>query len=240
MSVAWSGDGSTIVSGSLDETAYVWRVQRPRTEFVGPTDVMRAAAFNHDGSRVVGLASDQTVQVWDAQSGQLLLQLPAVKETGLLSVAFSSDGTSIVATGFKGQTIVWDARTGTRWHDEAKPPVAQPKETTPDGQFRLAIAGKRVLVIPTQLEESEWLRRRWLTLPDPEWHAQKWAEFAKDNNAFGAAWHKFWEQNARGTLAFEAGDFGNAVAHFVAAAALKPKTPAPPKKKGINTTRFFL
>jgi WD40 repeat protein len=230
MSVAWSADGETIVSGSLDNTAFVWRPERPHRELAGPTDTMRDAAFSHDGSRVVGLASDQSVQVWDAPSGQLRLHIPAVKGTSLLRVAFGGDGTSIVATGFKGETIAWDARTGTRWPDEARPPAAQPRDTTPDGQFRLVIAGKRVLVVPTQLEESEWLRRRWLTLPDPEWHAEQRERFAMANNAIAAACHAFWEQKARGLLAFEAGDFLAAITHFDAAAALKPKAPAPPNK----------
>jgi len=40
-----------------------------------------------------------------------------------------------------------------------------------------------------------------------------------------------WKDHARGVLAFEACDFARALAHFLAAAALKPKPPPVPDIK---------
>jgi hypothetical protein len=66
--------------------------------------------------------------------------------------------------------------------------------------------------------------RRWVTTPVPGWHIEKRIEAEKNNYPFAVAFHRSWEQHARGVLAFEAGDFQHAYAHFIAAAALKAKT----------------
>ena len=92
----------------------------------------------------------------------------------------------------------------------------------------MAVAsGSLVLIVSTSniITEDERARRLWLARPDPEWHVQKTKEFAKEQNLYAAQLHRSFEQRARGELAFEAGQFDKALAHFIAAAALKPKPP---------------
>jgi WD40 repeat protein len=60
-SVAFSQDGSRIVSGSYDKTVRIWNVMTGKVEakLKGHTDQVRSVAFSQDGSRVV---LDQTTK----------------------------------------------------------------------------------------------------------------------------------------------------------------------------------
>ena len=94
-------------------------------------------------------------------------------------------------------------------------------------------SGNDVLIVATQIDDFELARRLWLTRPDPQWHVQKRQEFLKEKNAYAAALHHSWEQHARGVVAFDSGDFNKALAHFIAAAALKPRPGPPPQIKPL-------
>ena len=113
-SVAFSPDGTRIVTGSRDQTAKVWdaRTGTPLLELKGHTGRVSDVAFSPDGTRIVTGSADGTAKVWDARTGTALLELKG--HTGAVtSVAFSPDGTRIV-TGSRDRTAkVWDARTGT-------------------------------------------------------------------------------------------------------------------------------
>jgi WD40 repeat protein len=55
MSVAFSQDGSRVVSGSGDKTVRIWNVTtgEVEAELKGHTDWVRSVAFSQDGSQVV-------------------------------------------------------------------------------------------------------------------------------------------------------------------------------------------
>jgi WD40 repeat protein len=112
-SVAFSPDGTRIVTGSIDQTAKVWdaRTGTPQLELKGHTHWLMSVAFSPDGTRIVTGGFDQTAKVWDARTGTPQLELKG--HTGSVQgVAFSPDGTRLV-TGSRDQTAkVWDARTG--------------------------------------------------------------------------------------------------------------------------------
>jgi WD40 repeat protein len=99
-SVAFSPDGTRIVSGSYDETIRIWDAQTGE-EVVEPlkghTGEIRSVAFSPDGTRVVSGSYDMTIRIWDAQTGQEVAN-PLKGHTDVVpSVAFSSDRTRIVA-----------------------------------------------------------------------------------------------------------------------------------------------
>ena len=112
-SVAFSPDGTRIVTGSVDMTAKVWdaRTGAALVELKGHMGRVNSVAFSPDGTWIVTGSVDRTAKVWDARSGTIVLQLK--EHTGAVnSVAFSPDGTSIV-TGSEDQTAkMWDARSG--------------------------------------------------------------------------------------------------------------------------------
>ncbi|KAJ6627752.1 WD40-repeat-containing domain protein, partial [Mycena sp. CBHHK59/15] len=71
-SVAFSPDGTRIVSGSVDHTMRMWDAQTGHMvsgPFEGHTDSVCSVAFSPDGTSIVSGSDDHTVRVWDAQIG---------------------------------------------------------------------------------------------------------------------------------------------------------------------------
>jgi WD40 repeat protein len=70
-SVAFSPDGSYIVSGSNDYFLRVWDSQTWSNTAVleGHEDSVLSVALSPDGSRIVSGSSDHTVRVWDSRTG---------------------------------------------------------------------------------------------------------------------------------------------------------------------------
>jgi len=76
-SVAFSGDGTRIVSGSDDNSVRVWDASTGAelTRLNGHTDYVNSVAFSSDGTRVVSGSYDKSVRVWDASTGVELMRL---------------------------------------------------------------------------------------------------------------------------------------------------------------------
>ncbi len=115
LSVAFSPDGTRIVSGSYDHTIRVWDARSGDVvtgPFEGHTDAVTSVAFSPDGTRIVSGSDDHTIRVWDARSGDVVAGPFEGHTSYVTSVAFSPDGTRIVS-GSGDRTIrVWDARSG--------------------------------------------------------------------------------------------------------------------------------
>jgi WD40 repeat protein len=112
-SLAFSRDGSRIVTGSVDDTAKVWdaRSGAEALTLVGHAGDVFSAAFSPDGSCIVTGGFDQTAKVWDAGTGRLIRILEGHK-SGVSSVTFSPDGQRLASASNNGIVKVWDARTG--------------------------------------------------------------------------------------------------------------------------------
>jgi len=114
-SVAFSPDGTRIVSGSEDKTIRVWEARTGdaiAASFKGHTNWVNSVAFSPDGTSIVSGSSDHTIRVWDAVTGDPIAP-PFQGHTGVVnSVAFSSDGTRIVSGSWDKTIRLWDARTG--------------------------------------------------------------------------------------------------------------------------------
>jgi len=117
-SVALSGDGRHIVSGSDDGTVAVWDLQTGARlhELIGHQGVVRSVALSGDGRYIVSGSTDRTVAVWDLQSGARLHELTGHQDW-VTSVALSGDGRHIVSGSDDGTVAVWDLQSGARLHE---------------------------------------------------------------------------------------------------------------------------
>ena len=76
-SVAFSDDGTRIVSGSDDDSVLVWDASTGLLlkELKGHTDWVNSVAFSSDGTRIVSGSVDRSVRVWDASTGVELREI---------------------------------------------------------------------------------------------------------------------------------------------------------------------
>ena len=64
--VAWSPDGTRIVSGSYDRSIQIWNAATGEhiSSYQGHSDEVRTVAWSKDGTRIVSGSADKTAQVW--------------------------------------------------------------------------------------------------------------------------------------------------------------------------------
>jgi hypothetical protein len=111
-SVAFSPDGTRIVSGSDDDTLRLW--DAATGHLIGPpitghTDAVNCVAFSPDGERIISGSGDKTVRLWDSVTGQSIGAPLTGHTEWVYSVAFSPDGTRIVSGSWDQTLRMWDA-----------------------------------------------------------------------------------------------------------------------------------
>jgi WD40 repeat protein len=113
MSVAFSPDGTRLVSASSVGAVKVWDVVTGHEALTlnGPWRGAMSAAFSPDGKRLACANFDQTVTVCDAITGHETLTLNG-HNAPVYGVAFSPDGSRIASVSSDHTVKVWDAATG--------------------------------------------------------------------------------------------------------------------------------
>jgi hypothetical protein len=102
-SVAFSSDGTRIVSGSPDTSVRVWDASTGAelTRLNSHTGRVNSVAFSSDGTRIVSGSSDKSVRVWDASMGTELGKLNghafSVNPTMLSHIVSAPDYNSVLA-----------------------------------------------------------------------------------------------------------------------------------------------
>jgi WD40 repeat protein/tetratricopeptide (TPR) repeat protein len=116
-SVAFSRDGKTILTASMDKTARLWDVasgQPLGPRLVHPA-VVTAAVFSPDGRTILtGTGTrDQPnkAQLWDVATGRTI-GVPMAHSQMVMSVAFSPDGQTILTGSEDHMARLWDAASG--------------------------------------------------------------------------------------------------------------------------------
>ena len=112
-SIAFSPDGTMLVSGDDDSKIRLWDLDTGKLKRVisGHTNNVYSVTFSPDSKTIASGSWDYTVRLWDSDTGQLKKILSGhTKE--IFSVAFSPDG-QLLASGSWDNTIrLWNANTG--------------------------------------------------------------------------------------------------------------------------------
>ncbi len=106
--VAFSRDGSRLVTGSADGTARVWetRTGQAVTPALHHGGTVNQARFSPDMRRVVTASDDGTARVWEADTGVLVP--PFLNHGGrVLGAVFSADGEQVLTTGDDATLRLW-------------------------------------------------------------------------------------------------------------------------------------
>ncbi|CAE7196565.1 unnamed protein product [Rhizoctonia solani] len=114
-SVAFSPDGTQVISGSFDRTIRVWDVQRGAM-ILGPlkghTSAVRSITFSPDGTQLLSCSIDHTIRHWDIISGRMIGEPYKGHTDWVNSVSFSPRGTYVASGGSDNTVRLWDVRIG--------------------------------------------------------------------------------------------------------------------------------
>jgi WD40 repeat protein/transcriptional regulator with XRE-family HTH domain len=123
-SVAYSPDGTRLVTASQDHTAKVWdsATGKEMMTLQGHTAPVNTVAYSADGTRIATGSDDHTAKIWDASSGAELFTITGHGDA-IFRVEFSPDSLRVVTAGADKTARIWDVATGklltTVTHDDA-------------------------------------------------------------------------------------------------------------------------
>ena len=113
-SIAWSPDGSQLLTASWDTTARIWDAATGRAVRVleGHRGELMEAVWSPDGRRVATASRDDTARIWNVDDPADVRVLDGHTDN-VQSIAWSGDGSRLVTTSRDTTARIWDGRDGT-------------------------------------------------------------------------------------------------------------------------------
>jgi len=112
--LAYTPDGSKLVSASSDNSLDIWDVSTAKPiQVINLTGDNRyiPVAYSPDGHTIASGNANGEIELWDANTGQAIGK-PLAGHTGaILSLAFNSDGTQLASGSADKTVIVWNVAT---------------------------------------------------------------------------------------------------------------------------------
>jgi WD40 repeat protein/transcriptional regulator with XRE-family HTH domain len=115
--LAFSPNGRTLASGSIDGTVKLWDLSsngsgsRGTLLWTGRQRHPLSLAFSPDGRLLASIGMEATVRLWDSQSGKNLQTL--AHPSPVHAVAFSPDGSLLASGCADGEIRLWERQKGT-------------------------------------------------------------------------------------------------------------------------------
>lgn len=144
---AWSPDGQSLLSGSLDGSFRLWDAASGQClqTLTGHSGRVRACVWSRDGVTLLSASDDRTLRLWDAASGRCDRILKGHSDS-VRACNWSPDGRSVLSASSDRTLRLWDAASGQclrvlEGHSE------QVRSCTwsPDGRFLLSTSSDRTL-----------------------------------------------------------------------------------------------
>jgi WD40 repeat protein len=145
--LAFSANGRTLASCSIDQTIRIWNVATGKEEakLVGHDDEVYCLAFGPGDKTLITGGNDKTIRTWDLETAKETQKLDI--DAPVWGLAFTRDGKRIVAGGKDGTVTVFDAKSGKVLHK---------LDATPRSRVNhVAVSGDgKTLVVEVQLMDE--------------------------------------------------------------------------------------
>ena len=115
LTIAYSPNGSRIISGSQDGTVRIWDAEIGAAigrSLKGHTDTVWSVAYSPDGQHIISGSADRTIRIWDAETGTGFGKTLEWHTGDINSVVCSPNGQHIISSSADRTIRIWDANTG--------------------------------------------------------------------------------------------------------------------------------
>lgn len=149
--IAFSHDGSTLVSAGRDGTVRVWSTNSGKPNgapMTGHDGVVQCLSLHRDGRWLATGGADGTIRVWDLLTRKGLVTWKPFPSASVRAVAFSPDGTTL-AVGVDDHVYLWNVVTeslsGPLGRDHDSPGAVCDLAYSPDGSLLAGACTKNVV-----------------------------------------------------------------------------------------------